>query len=81
MESRRFARMLPRLEGLSFGERLSLEHRRLRTDFIEVYISLVGTWNKLPEEVIEAGAITTFKSLLDGYMYKKGLVISGCVGW
>lgn len=30
-------------------------------------------WNQLPEEVVEAGTITTFKRYLDKYMDRKGL--------
>ncbi|MBB6707133.1 reverse transcriptase family protein [Proteus mirabilis] len=121
---KRFTRMLPGLEDLSYRERLnrlglfSLERRRLRGDLIEVYKIMRGmdrinrqslfpgvgesrtrghrfrvrgerykrdlrgnfftqrvvrVWNELPEEVVEAGTIATFKRHLDGYMNRKGL--------
>ena len=109
---KRFTRMLPELDGLSYKERLdrlglfSLERRRLRGDLIEVYKIMrdtvqldsqylfpkvgesktrghrfkvrgesyksvqrgnlftqrvVSVWNKLPEAVVEAGTILSFK--------------------
>eukprot|EP00061_Rhincodon_typus_P009951 g33847.t1 len=34
---------------------------------------VVRIWNELPEEVVEAGTITTFNRHLDEYMNRKGL--------
>ena len=124
---KRFTRMLPGLDGLSYKERLdrlgllSLERRRLRGDLIEVYKimrgidqldsqhlfqmigesktrghrfkvrgerykrvqrgnfftqRLVNVWNELPEIVVDAGTILSFKKHLNSYMGKIG--IEGC---
>jgi len=34
---------------------------------------VVGAWNVLPEEVVEAGTSATFKRHLDGYMHREGI--------
>ena len=34
---------------------------------------VVGAWNTLPEEVVEAGILATFKRHLDGYMNREGI--------
>ena len=34
---------------------------------------MVGVWNKLPEVVVEAGTILSFKKHLDSYMSKMGI--------
>jgi len=122
---RRFTRMLPGLEKLSYRERLnrlglySLERRRMRGDLIEVYKILmgidrvnasrlfplrrrekktrghglrvkgekfkgnirggfftqrvVGVWNELPDKVVNAGSLLTFKKNLDGFMDERGV--------
>ena len=121
---KRFTRMLPGLDSLSYKERLdrlglfSLVRRRLRGDLIEVYKIMRGidqldsqdhfpkvgesktighrfkvrgeryksaqrgnfftqrvtsVWNKLPEIVVEAGTILSFKKHLDSYMGTMGI--------
>ena len=121
---KRFTRMLPGMEGISYEERLeklglfSLERRRLRGDLIEVYKIMrgmdrvdsqklfpraeesitrghrfkvrgarfkgdvrgkfftqrvVGAWNLLSGEVVEAETIVTFKGRLDKYMNRMGI--------
>ena len=39
--------------------------------------SVVSVWNKLPEVVVEAGTILSFKKHLDSYMGKMGIEGSG----
>jgi len=34
---------------------------------------VVGAWNVLPEEAVEAGTLVTFKRHLDGYMNREGI--------
>ena len=34
---------------------------------------MMGAWNALPEEVIEAGTLATIKRHLDGYMNREGI--------
>eukprot|EP00061_Rhincodon_typus_P000310 g11264.t1 len=48
--------------------------RDLRDNFFTQ--SVVHVWNELPEEIVEAGTITTFKRHVDGYMKRKNL--EGC---
>jgi len=125
---KRFTRMLPGLDGLSYKERLvrlglfSLESRRFRGELIEVYKIMrgidkvdsqhlfpkvgesetrghrfkvrgdrfrrvqrgniftervVSVWNELPEAVVVAGTILSFKKHLDSYMGKMGIEDSG----
>ena len=38
---------------------------------------VVSVWNKLPEVVVEAGAVLSFKKHLDSYMGKIGIEGSG----
>ena len=38
---------------------------------------VVGVWNKLPEVVVEAGTILSFKKHLDSYMGKMSIVGHG----
>ena len=54
------------------GERFK---RDLRGNFFTQRV--VRVWDELPEEVVEAGTITTFKRHLDRYMDGKGLEGSG----
>eukprot|EP00061_Rhincodon_typus_P004079 g21690.t1 len=55
-------------ESKTRGERFE---KNLRGNFITQRV--VRVWNELPEEVVEAITIATFKRHLDGYMNRKGL--------
>jgi len=34
---------------------------------------VVGAWNSLPREIVEAGTMVTFKGCLDKYMNRMGI--------
>lgn len=72
---KKFARMLPETEDLSYRERLnrlilySLEHRRLRRDLLVYNIIVLLThvvvreWSKLPPQVMHEGLIQRLREI------------------
>ena len=44
---------------------------------MQLFTQRVVPWNELPEKVVEAGIITTFKRYLDRYMDGNGLEAYG----
>ncbi len=56
------------------GHSYKLVKHRARLDLRKFYFSnrVVNTWNSLPESVVEAGTVNSFKARLDVYIRVKG---------
>ena len=56
------------------GHSYKLVKHRARLDLRQFYFSnrVVNTWNSLPESVVVAGTVNSFKARLDAYIRAKG---------
>jgi hypothetical protein len=56
------------------GHSYKLVKHRARLDLRKFYFSnrVVNTWNSLPESVVVAGTVNSFKARLDAYIRAKG---------
>ncbi len=53
---------------------LKLKKKRSRLDLRKYYFSnrVVNNWNNLPEQVVAAGSVDSFKARLDRYIKESG---------
>ena len=67
--------LFPRVEGsITQGHKLRVRGGKFKRDVRGRFFTqrVVNAWNALPEEVVEADSITTFKRHLDRYTNRQG---------
>eukprot|EP00061_Rhincodon_typus_P017961 g46916.t1 len=72
-----------RVEGaITQGHRFKVQGGKFKRDVRGKFFTqrVVGAWNALPEEVVEADTIAAYKKHLDGYMNRKGIERYGSCG-
>ena len=69
-------KLLPRVEeSISRGARFKVRGARFKGDVRSKFFTqrVVGAWNSLPGEIVEADTIVTFKGHLYKYMNRMGI--------
>ena len=69
-------KLFPRVgESITRGHRFKVQGARFKEDVRDKFFTqrVVGAWNLLPGEVMEADTIVSFKGCLDKYMNRMGI--------
>ena len=78
-------KLFPRVEeSMTRGHRFKMQGARFKGDVRGKFFTqrVVGAWNSLPGEVVEADTIVSFKGRLDKYMNRMGIEGYGPrMGW